>query len=190
MSTEKKDKVKPPPLRPFSVRLWRKVRWPIFFFAILPLSIASFAIAFQTASFNNTATPQRNGAPLFAINQSTNTVANFTQTTVCTGASGSYVNGGGSTQPSIAWGNVNAGNSYNVFICIENTGPGTYIVPASSILNATAMNGCTTPPCGSLVVPQGGTSMIPNSFLLVEIQWQVRSSIPTGGPTNFPFTLS
>lgn len=189
MSSEQKEKKAP--LRPFRIRFWRKARWPLVWFGLVPLSLVSFAIAIQSATFTNTATPQSNGSPHFAVNAATTppTVLNFTSTTVCSAGSGSYVNGG-NPLPSINWGSVLAGNSYNVFICLENSGTGIYIIPPSSLLNATAMNGCTTPPCGSLIVPQGGSSVPASGFLLVQIQWQVRSTIPTGGTTNFPLTLS
>ncbi len=134
-------------------------RWILLTAVVVIASLMVWGYAASLLSVANTATIQT-GASLVA----TGPVAEGTD---CTSATGTYTN-----SVTIDWGTVPTGTRQARFICIENTGTGSYQVSISSDL---------PPGDGSISTPRSGQILAPSSFLLVELDWFVSLGAPLGG---------
>lgn len=138
---------------------FRRIRW-LAFGGLIGLSVVSLIYAIPLATVQNTANVTQAGVPSVAT-------GNFSSSTICNASSGLY----GSTA-TLAWGNVSAGTVQTRFICLQNTGSGSYRIPTDAQLNATMCSGC-----GTVTSPQATLIVGPRSFLLVELDWSVSPNI-------------
>ncbi len=146
------------------LRAWKRYLVLMAVLIISGVVVWSYAATFLGVS--NVATIET-GASLVA----TGAVA---QGTVCSAETGTYTN-----SPTVDWGNVPTGTTQSKFICLENTGTGSYQVSISSDL-----------PYGNGLIssPQIGQTIASSSFLLVEIDWNVSPQAPLGG-VSFTITF-
>jgi hypothetical protein len=143
-------------------------RWPLFFLLVGGGAVV-IAAATLGISLNSSSLGVHSGATMTATGP-------VTSTTICNASTGSYGH-----NVTIAWGNVTTGSKVQEYICVQNTGTGTS--------NPIALSDTLPPNYGSITSPQQGATVAANSFLLVEIDWNVAPTAPTGspGPT---FTVS
>jgi hypothetical protein len=127
--------------------------------------LVAVVVAAVTLSISNTATINPAGSPV--------AVGPETSTTACSSSTGTY-----SPTVSLAWGSVNAGTTVTEYICVENTGTGSYTLQFTTNLPASD---------GTVSSAQTGSAIPAGGFLLVDLSWAISSSAPTGSVT---FTIS
>jgi len=154
--------------RPNTKRVVGLVRWPLFFL-LIAAGAAAIAVASLGISLSSSSIGVHSGATVTATGP-------VTSSTICSAGTGSY----GQTV-AIAWGNVTTGTKVQEYICVQNTGTGTS--------NPIAVSSTLAPNYGTISSPEQGATLPANSFLLVELDWNVLPTAPTGspGPT---FTVS
>jgi hypothetical protein len=148
-------------------RLSRRVRWPLFFIVV---GLGVVAIA-QGIGVINLITPSGNTTCVNTCGAPTAT-GPVTASTICNAGTGAY----SQTISPFPWGTVVNGTTAKQYLCVQNTGSGPYTIQVASTLPSTY---------GTITSPQTGANVLANGFLLVELDWAVAATAPSGSVPAF-----